>query len=113
MYELKCTERVQASAEITEDLDTDTDRKGDGAEGLPEFEPVVTFRGLDELWKTLGILSPVELTTVDDDTSDGSTMATNPFSGGGNDNVGSCFVSDIFLKFKGKGGNSERLIGVK
>lgn len=112
MYELECTEGVQASAEITEDLDTDTDRKGDRAEGLPEFEPVVTCRGLDELWKTLGVFAPVELTTVDDDTSDGGAMSTNPFSGGSNDNVGSCFVSDIF-KFKGKGGNGERLIGVK
>lgn len=38
---LECSEWIQTRAEITEDLDTNTDRKGDGAESLPEFEPVV------------------------------------------------------------------------
>ena len=34
-------ERVQAGAEVTEDLDTHTDDEGDGAERLPELEPMV------------------------------------------------------------------------
>lgn len=51
--------------------------------------------GLDELWKTLAVLSPVEITTVDDDTGDGGTVAADPFSSRGDDDVGSYFVLDI------------------
>lgn len=92
---LECSEWIQTRAEITEDLDTNANRKGDGAESLPEFEPVVARCGLDELWEAFGVLAPVELAAVDDDTSDSGAMAADPFGGGGDDDVGSCFISDI------------------
>lgn len=95
LNKLKCAERVQASAEITKDLDANADCKGNGAESLPEFEAVIALCGLDELREALGILAPVKLAAIDDNTSDSGAVATDPFGGGGDDDVGSCFMSDI------------------
>jgi hypothetical protein len=77
--ELLSSEGVKGGTEITENLDTDTDGKGDGTKGFPELETVVTGRWVDELWEASGVLAPVKLARVDNDTTDGCTMSTNPF----------------------------------
>lgn len=60
LNELECTEWIESTSQITEDLNSDADRKGDGAEGLPEFEAVVTWCWLNHLGESLGVLAPVE-----------------------------------------------------
>lgn len=106
LNKLECTERVQAGAQITENLNTDANSESNGAEGLPELQTVVTLRRLNELGETLGVLAPVEFSGIDDDTSDGGAVAANPFGGGSNDDVSAwdgvlVFVKD--LDFKGNG----------
>lgn len=88
--ELERTERVEARSQITENFNTNADSKRYGAESLPELEAVVSLGGLDELRESLGVLSPVELSRVDDDTGDGGTVSTDPFCGRIDDNVGTC-----------------------
>jgi hypothetical protein len=85
--QLEGAEGVQAAADVTQDLDTHADRERDGAEGLVELQAVVSLGGLVELRETLGVLAPVELARVDDDTRDGGTVATDPLGGGVDDNV--------------------------
>ena len=102
------SEGVQAGAQVSEDLDTDSDDEGDSAEGLPELEPVVALRGLDHLGETAGVLAPVELAAVNDDASNGSTVAANPLGGGvdddicamldGSDEVSTCTEGVVDLK---------------
>jgi len=41
---------------------------------------VVAFRGLDKLRESLTVLSPVEPAAVDDNTADGSAVASDPLS---------------------------------
>jgi hypothetical protein len=88
--QLEGAEGVQAGTEVTQDLDTHADRECDGAEGLVELQAVVALGGLVELGETLGVLAPVELAGIDDDTSDSSTVATDPLGGRVDDNVGTC-----------------------
>jgi hypothetical protein len=73
--------RVQAGAEVTQNLDTHADGKGDVAKRLPELEPVVARGGLDELREAVGVLAPVELAGVDDDAANGGAVAADPFLG--------------------------------
>lgn len=49
---------------------------------------MVPLGWLNEVGEASGMLSPIELTTVDDDTTDRGTVATNPFGGTFYDNVG-------------------------
>lgn len=86
--ELLSTEGVEAGAEVTEDLNTGADGEGDGAEGLPELEAVVTLGRLDELGEAGRVLAPVELAAVDNDTGDGSAVAADPLGGGVDDDIG-------------------------
>jgi hypothetical protein len=77
--ELLSRERVKGRTEITKNLNTDTNGKCYGAKGFPEFQSVVTGRWLDELWETGGVLTPVELARVDNNTTNGCTMTSDPF----------------------------------
>ena len=85
--ELLGGEGVQAGTEVTEDLDADADDEGDGAEGLPELEAVVALSRLDHLGEALGVLAPVELAGVDDDTADGGAVAANPLGSRVDDDI--------------------------
>lgn len=80
-------EGVEGRAEITENFDASTDDEGDVAKGLVELETVVTLRGLVELREASGVLTPVELARVYDDTSDGSTVTADPFGGRVDDDI--------------------------
>jgi hypothetical protein len=72
---------VEGSADITQKLDSGADDEGDGAEGLPELEAVVALGGLDELGESLAVLAPVKLAGVDNNTSDGGSVAADPLGG--------------------------------
>jgi len=80
-------EGVEGRAEITENFDASTDDEGDVAKGLVELETVVTLRGLVELREASGVLAPVELARVYDNTSDGSTVTADPFGGRVDDDI--------------------------
>jgi hypothetical protein len=73
--------RVQAGAQVAQNLDAYADGEGDAAEGLPELEPVVAGGGLDELREAVGVLAPVELAGVDDEAANGGAVAADPFLG--------------------------------
>lgn len=81
-------EGAEAGAEVAQDLDAGADDVGDGAEGVPELEAVVSVGGLVELGEAGGVLAPVELARVDDDTADGGAVAADPLRGGVDDDVG-------------------------
>jgi hypothetical protein len=48
---------------------------------------VVAFRRLDHCWELGGILAPVELARINDDTADGGSMTADPFGGAVDNNV--------------------------
>lgn len=76
--ELLSSEGVEGASEVTKDVDADADGECHGTKGLPKLQAVITVRWLDHLRETFGILAPVELAAVDDDTSDGCAVAANP-----------------------------------
>lgn len=76
--ELLGGEGVEAGAEVAQDLDPRPDDEGDGAERLPELEPVVALGGLDHLREPRRVRAPVELAAVDDDAADGRAVAPDP-----------------------------------
>jgi len=76
--QLECTERVETSSKVAEGVTTDAEGVSEGAKGLEELQTVVALRGLGELWVTCGVLPPVKLSGVDDDTADGGTVAADP-----------------------------------
>ena len=78
---------VQCRSEVTQDLNTNTDGKGDWSECFPEFQTMVSRRWLNKLWESSSILAPVKLATIDDHTTNGGTMSSNPFSCTVDDNV--------------------------
>lgn len=86
--ELLGGEGAEAGTEVAENLDAGADDVGDGAKRLPELEAVVTLGGLNELGETGTVLSPVKLAAVDDDTSNGGAVATDPLGGGVDHDVG-------------------------
>jgi hypothetical protein len=79
---------IQRGAQVSQDLDARADDEGDGAESLPEFQAVVSVRGLDHLRESRAVLAPVELAAVDDDATDCRAMAADPFCGRVDDYVG-------------------------
>lgn len=81
-------EGVQRRAEVTQDLDTNADSEGDGAKSLPEFQAVVAFGGLDELWEAGGVLAPVKLAAVDDYAADSSAVTADPLGCAFDDDIG-------------------------
>jgi len=89
LNKLECSERVESTTQVTEDLNTNTDSEGDGSESIPESQAVISCRGLDHIRESLAVLAPVEVTGIDDDTTDGRAVAANPFGGGVNDDIGS------------------------
>lgn len=76
--ELLGGEGVEAGAEVAQDLDARPDDEGDGAERLPELEPVVALGGLDHLREPRRVRAPVELAAVDDDAADGRAVPADP-----------------------------------
>src|SRR5690625_5895280 len=87
-------------------------------EYFPEFQTMISFRWLRKLWKFS--IPPIEITTVDDHTTDRSTMPANPFRSRLNHYIGSmldrtekiscrskCIVDDqrqiMFLRNRRKG----------
>jgi hypothetical protein len=86
--ELLSSKGVEGGTKITEDLDSGADDKGGGAESLVELEAVVAGRGLVELGEAVGVLEPVKLARVDDDTADGGAVSTDPLGGRVDDNIG-------------------------
>lgn len=85
--ELLGSEGVESGAQVTEDLDTGTNDEGDGAEGFPELEAVVTRRRFDELGEASSVLAPVELARIDDDAADGGAVTANPLGSRVDDDV--------------------------
>lgn len=85
--ELLSSERVESGTQITKDLDTGTDDECDRAEGVPELEAVIAVGGVVHLGEPGGVLAPVELARVDDDTANSGAVAANPLGGGVNDDV--------------------------
>ena len=57
---LECSKWVQTGAEVTEDLNAYTNREGNGAKDIPEFESVVTFCWFDKLWESCTVLTPIK-----------------------------------------------------
>ena len=88
LNKLESTERVKTGAQITKNLNAHADGEGERAEGLPEIEPVVAFRGFSKLGEAGRVLAPVEVSAIDDDTGNRGTVAADPFCGGVDDNVG-------------------------
>ena len=79
---------VQCRSEVTQDLNTNTNSKGDWPECFPEFQTMVSRRWLNKLWESSSILAPVELAAINDHTTNGGTVSSNPFSCTVDDNVG-------------------------
>lgn len=71
---------VEGGANVTQELYSSADNEGDGAESLPELEAVVTLGGLGELGESLGVLAPVKLARIDNDTADGGSVSADPLS---------------------------------
>jgi hypothetical protein len=81
-------ERVERGAQVAQDLDAGADDEGDGAERVPELEPVVALGRLDKLREPGAVLAPIELARVDEDAADGGAVATDPLGRRVDDNVG-------------------------
>lgn len=86
--ELLSGKGVERGTNVSQELNSGADNEGDGAKGLPELEAVVALGGLDELGESLAVLAPVKLAGVDDDTSNGGSVAADPLGGRVNDDVG-------------------------
>jgi hypothetical protein len=78
---------AKAGTQVTENLNTGADDEGDGAKSIVELQAVVARRWLVELGESSGVLSPVKLAAIDNDTADGGTMATNPLGSRVDDNI--------------------------
>ena len=80
--------RIQSSSQIPQNLNTHTDSKRNRTKGIPELQSVVAFGRFVELREARGMLAPIELPAVNDDAADGRAVATNPFCGGMDHDVG-------------------------
>jgi hypothetical protein len=80
-------EGVEGRSEIAQDLHAGSDDEGDVAKGLEELEAVVALGGLVELGEASGVLAPVEFARVDNDTTDGGSVAADPLCGRVDDDV--------------------------
>ena len=105
LQEEKGAEGVEGGSEVAQNFDADFDCECDGAKGLAELETVVALRRLGEVGESTGLRpvefacqTPVNLSTsekrissstrVDDHTTDGGAVATNPLCCAMNDNIG-------------------------
>lgn len=86
--ELLRGEGVEAGANVALQLDARADDEADGAERLPELEPVVARGWLDELREARGVGAPVELAAVDDDAADCGAVPADPLGRRVHDDVG-------------------------
>lgn len=86
--ELLGGEGVEAGANVALQLDARADDEADGAKGLPELEPVVARRRLDELREARGVGAPVEFAAVDDDAADRGAVPADPLGRRVHDDVG-------------------------
>lgn len=80
-------ERVQRGAEISQNLNADADYEGDGSEGVPELQAVITVRRFDHLGEALAILAPVEVAGIDNHSTNGGAVSTDPFGCGVQHNI--------------------------
>lgn len=111
--ELLRGEGAQAGAEVAQDLDARADDEGDGAEGVPEAEAVVTLGGLDHLREARRVRAPIEAAAVDDDAADGRAVPADPLGRRVHHDVGAVVdrahevaacaegVVDLFRRFSG------------
>lgn len=81
-------ERIQRGAEVAQDLDAHADRKRNAPERLPELQPVVALRRLDELREPRRVRAPVELAAVHDHPANRRAVSADPFGGAVHDDVG-------------------------
>src|SRR5580658_7704165 len=75
-------ERRHRSTDITQQRDPSLDYVGNGAERLDRLRPncaVIARVRLIEHGKSIGVLLPIEVATVDDDSADRSTVPANVF----------------------------------
>lgn len=79
-------EGVLARSQVTQDDDSEVDGKSDGSESVPELETVVTGRRFSEL-RELAALAPVELSAVNNNTTDGSAVTTDPLGSRVNNHI--------------------------
>lgn len=86
--ELLGGEGVERGTNVSQELNSGADNEGDGAKRLPELEAVVALGGLDELGEPLAVLAPVKLAGVNDDTSNGGSVAADPLGSRVDDDVG-------------------------
>lgn len=86
--ELLSSKGVEGGTEIAEDLDSGADDEGSSTESLVELEAVVAVRGLVELGEAVGVLEPVKLARVDDDTADSGAVTADPLGSRVDDNIG-------------------------
>jgi len=91
--QLEGAERVEAGAQVAQDLDAHPDRERDRPERVIEPEPVVALRRLRELREACRVSTPVELAGVDDDAGDGCAVAADPLGGRVDNDVGTCVGS--------------------
>lgn len=82
------SKRVQCCSQVTQDLNTNANGKGDWSKCFPEFQAMVSRRWLNKLWESSSILAPVELAAIDDHATNGGAMSSNPFCCTVDDNVG-------------------------
>src|SRR5690606_40985009 len=59
--------------------ESDVAKRSAWAKNIPKDHTVVPFGGLGELWKLA--IGPIEISSVDDDTTDGCAMTADPLGG--------------------------------
>ena len=77
--QLLCCEWIQCTAEISQNLNPQPDRKRDRPKGVPELQTVVAFGRIVELGEPFGVFAPIELAAVNNDAPDGGSVTPNPF----------------------------------
>jgi hypothetical protein len=80
-------ERRHAWSQVTHGVHAELGSEGLVSVGVPELHAVVSISSLSEAGE-LATLRPVEVATVDDDTTHGGTVTTNPLGEGVGDDVG-------------------------
>lgn len=90
--QLLSSKGVEAGTEIAQDLNSGADDERNVSKCLKELKTVVALGRLMELREALGVGSPVKLARVNNDTSDGSSVASNPLGCRVNNDI--CAVVD-------------------
>ena len=85
--QLESSEWVKASSHISQHINTNTDCESDWSKGIPELETVETRGWLHHVWEASSVSTPIELAGVDDNSSNSSSVATNPLGSRVDDDV--------------------------